>query len=513
MQQPDLSENEIEAILAEAEDYQIAKGSLLKLPRSISDLDSPVAFARPIGVSLRPTPFPREHFTTALAIQEVYNELYMKIVEEQTWLEGIVVELAKTDVFAQKLWSIWEGIKSEGEVQPLHCGIFRSDYMLHKNDSAITENTPCIADEAALKQVEFNTFSCAGAAHANIVADMYRYLTGKGLFERSGLQPTQLPRNHCVKSIVRFLEKAHRAYCERKTNAKLAVILMTVQPNNVNICDERPIEYGLSECYPPVTLYRVEFSNEVMQRCSLGPHRELLFQPASGVDPVEVSVVYQRAGYDSDEYNNQGINTRYMLERSRAIKCPPLLSHLSGFKKVQQELTKDGVLEQFVTPEKAALLRNTFMSIYPLDESKNGQFARELIRDKVKSEKYILKPSLEGGGHNVYGDDIPIFLDSMLPQEWSRFILMEKIIPPSIRGILVSSLLRHQGPVISELGVVGTCLWEQGSVDAGPEILENEVAGWTFKTKPADVDEISVIKGYGCFDCPLLDHSAEDMVA
>jgi len=31
-----------------------------------------------------------------------------------------------------------------------------------------------------------------------------------------------------------------------------------------------------------------------------------------------------------------------------------------------------------------------------------------------------------------------------------------------------------------------------------------EVAGWTFKTKPVSVDEMSVVKGYGCFDCPLL---------
>jgi hypothetical protein len=32
----------------------------------------------------------------------------------------------------------------------------------------------------------------------------------------------------------------------------------------------------------------------------------------------------------------------------------------------------------------------------------------------------------------------------------------------------------------------------------------NRLAGWSFKTKAAGVDEMSVVKGYGCFDCPRL---------
>lgn len=32
----------------------------------------------------------------------------------------------------------------------------------------------------------------------------------------------------------------------------------------------------------------------------------------------------------------------------------------------------------------------------------------------------------------------------------------------------------------------------------------NSEAGWSLKTKPANVDEMSVVKGYGCFDSPYL---------
>ncbi|KAJ8584161.1 hypothetical protein M405DRAFT_827269 [Rhizopogon salebrosus TDB-379] len=38
--------------------------------------------------------------------------------------------------------------------------------------------------------------------------------------------------------------------------------------------------------------------------------------------------------------------TRFLLERSRAIKCPSLPLHLAGSKKVQEVLTRPGMLER-----------------------------------------------------------------------------------------------------------------------------------------------------------------------
>ena len=46
----------------------------------------------------------------------------------------------------------------------------------------------------------------------------------------------------------------------------------------------------------------------------------------------------------------QDWNTRLMLERSRAIKCPSAALHLAGTKKVQQVLAAPGVLERYVNP-------------------------------------------------------------------------------------------------------------------------------------------------------------------
>lgn len=513
MQAEEFSEEFLEKILSELEDYQITHGSLLKIPRALADHESTVALARPIGVSVIPTIFPRHLFYHALDIQTLFNELYIKISEDDTWLESIIQKLGDADRFAAQLWSIWERVRDEGEIQRLRCGIFRSDYMIHydslgaggealeTNDDDTLQSFP----RSELKQVEFNTYSCAGGAHANIVANMHRYLASKGTHKAPNL-----PTNNAIKSIAEGLRRAHREYGLSADPNRRTAILMTVQPNNVNICDERPIEYRLSECEPPVTLYRVEFSNEITHKCRIGPNRELLFLPDDESEAVEVSVIYQRAGYDSHEYDQQGIDARHMLERSRAIKCPTILSQIAGFKKVQQELTAPGILERFIGPEMAGILYQTFMPHYPFGTSQEGMQAQKIALDKQKAENYVLKPSLEGGGHNIYGSSIPNILESVPKEEWCKYILMEKIHPPSMQGVLISPVDTHNGPVVCELGVLGMCLWRRDENDRGENrgnssrVIDNSTAGWTFKTKPEEVEEMSVVKGYGCFDCPSL---------
>ncbi|KAI0015750.1 glutathione synthase [Xylariomycetidae sp. FL0641] len=507
-----VSDEKFAEIYTECQEYQVVKGSLL-VRRGDLDAMSPIAGARPVGVSIIPTPFPDTHFSCALEMQEAFNELYIRVTEDDAWLESVINGLKKSDEFATKLWDIWERVRDEGEVQPLRCGVFRSDYMLHRPPANGPEDLVLQEDEDAyqsvhhsqLKQVEFNTYSCSGASHANVVANMHRHLARKRVYGIDEVQPSLLPLNHNIAFVAGALAAAHCAYGPPISRARQAAILMTVQPDNFNICDERPIEYELAEFDPPVVLYRVDFSDDILRKCTLGPNRELLLEPSAGQAVVEISVVYQRAGYQPHEYDPKGIEARLMLERSRAIKCPTILAHMAGFKKVQQELAKPNMLQRFLSPEKADLLQATFMPMYPLDDTPDGLRARQLALDEETAEGYVLKPSLDGGGNNVYGHDIPAFLKSAVPRNhWQKYVLMEKIRPPPVQGIVAFAYSAHRGPVISELGVLGTCLWRRDDRDGDPVILQNDTSGSTFKTKPYDVDEMNVVKGYGCFDCPLL---------
>lgn len=282
-------------------------------------------------------------------------------------------------------------------------------------------------------------------------------------------------------------------------------ILMIVQPFNFNIADERPIEYALWEAGIPC--YRCEWYS-VLERTTLTDGRTLMYRPFGAEYDLEVTVVYYRAGYEAAEYDDHGKETRLRLEMSRAIKCPDVMTHLTTFKAVQQALTQAGALERLLSRSNYAGrvedIRGTFMPMYALDTSAAGLESRKIATDPTQAVDYVLKPNLEGGGNNVYRADIPTFLASIPEEQWHKFVLMRLIEPPKeTQGLLMTGEELYEGPVVSELGILGTVMWKRKS-DGETEVLRNEAAGWTFKTKPRDVDEMSVVKGYGCFDCPRL---------
>lgn len=340
-----------------------------------------------------------------------------------------------------------------------------------------------------------------------------RFLDSSGAYKSHPfLAPSTLPRNLTIGGLVSALSSAHAAYGSPKSpiTSRQTCILFIVQPNNVNVADERPLEFALQEKGIPV--FRVEFGVEVLERTSVAESktRELFFHPytaSTDEEVMEVSVVYVRAGYDAKEYDDVGVESRYQLERSRAIKAPSLLACLAGLKKVQQALTLPENLSRFLEEEDEKKVRRTYMPMSPLDaESEAGREGRELAMDPSTAINYVMKPNLEGGGHNIYSTDIPIALQETPEEKWADYMLMELIRPPEVDGILLPpSREIYSGSVASELGIFGVCLWrEVEGVGDEVEMLENRGIGFSFKTKPQGENEMSVAKGYGCFDSPCL---------
>lgn len=484
------SRTELEYLVSEVKDYQITHGSLLKIVEYETDSFVP---ARPVGTTLLPTPFPRAGYDEAVELQQAYCELYMRIASDDEWLFSVLKPLRYHDKLLTVLWEVFEKVREAGMVQKVVCQVFRNDYMVHQ---------PVAESEAELKQVEMNTFCCAGAAHAERIANMHKHLARVRDCDTSTASSsgTDLPPNSNVRSIVSMLSTAHAGYVNTSTTSHQKCIIIVVQPFNFNVADERPIEIALWDNSIPS--YRVEWRT-LWYRTSLTQDRTLLFTPPFGKSQLEVSVIYYKGGYIIEEYQPAGRNLRIRLEISRAIKCPDILTHLSGFKTVQAALVEPGAVERFLPPEKAEKIRRTFMPMQILDTSPGGLAARAEATDPVKCARYVLKPNRDGGGHNVYRDDIPAFLRRKPETEWCQYILMRLIEPPPTEGMLMAPESLYHGPVISELGIIGICIWERkgsGEVD----VRMNEVGGWTFKTKPVGVDEMSVVKGFGCFDCPLL---------
>ncbi|KAL8648357.1 MAG: hypothetical protein Q9210_005038 [Variospora velana] len=454
------SERELKSLINDVLDWQYTHASLLKVPP-----DTGAVLARPIAVTSFPSPFPKTLFEQANCLQRLYNKLYIAITRDELWLSSLP-----------------------------SMAFFRSDYMMHITPGPDGQSLP-----PQLKQVEFNTFSLAGGVHSAKVSQMHGYHEAhRPSFSHKIFPPTLTPS-----SIVHALQTAHAGYSTSKcSQTQPTAIIMLVQPNNVNICDERPIEEMLWDTDVPT--FRIEFGQPVLDTTSLSPSGELLFHHPRNGQIFEISVVYYRAGYDSDEYSPAGIAARLHLEKSKAIKCPSILTQIAGSKKVQQELAMPEVLERFLPPEEVTRIRETFMPMYPLDGSESGARGRELALDPATAQGYVLKPSLEGGGHNVHGSAIPDYLQSLPQASWPNYILMQRIEPPpDIHNSLISFRGLQSGPIVSELGVFGMCIWEEDPME-GPKVKHMEHGCFSFKSKARGVDEMSVVKGYGHFDSPWL---------
>ena len=177
--------------------------------------------------------------------------------------------------------------------------------------------------------------------------------------------------------------------------------------------------------------------------------------------------------------------------------------HLAGCKKIQQALAQPGVLERFVDDVgECAEMRKVFAGLYAMD----GEEAMEAVKLGLENPgAYVLKPQREGGGNNLYGDELVAALKTYDPAaspgepgDLSAYILMQRIFPPShstlcLRG---GELVRLE--TLSELGVYG------GYLRVGDAVVMNEVGGHLLRTKAATSDEGGVAAGYAVLDSPLL---------
>jgi len=493
---PTLTPEQQEHLISTLTDYALAHGLIVRPTSSLVEHNPNNALATVAPVTLWPSTFPREPFLEALAIQQTCNELYARIAADELFLESLMLELSKVDQFMKRLWDIHLYVKAKGYKQNMSLGLFRSDYMINQPEGKIPK----------IQQVEFNTISSSFGALSTRVAEMHRFLWKIEAYpDTPVLDRASLPPNNAIDELATGLASAHKAYSAQGTHpdADDLAVLFVVQEGERNVFDQRWLEYSLIE-HHDIRTYRLTLS-EIPAAITIKEDGTLFCRPAHLPEDtlIEISTIYYRAGYGPDDYTNEEHwNTRANLEASRAIKCPTVLTQLAGAKKVQQVLANPTYLSKFLPDKKAhERIFNTFTSIFPLDTSPEGLKARSLALEHP--EKYVLKPQREGGGNNIYRYKIPGFLKSLPESNWSKYILMEIIEPPSIENTVVRNGELIRGPVVGELGVYGTILWEKRD-DGDVAIRENKQAGWLLRTKGTESEEGGVAAGFGCVDSVVL---------
>ncbi|XP_022904636.1 glutathione synthetase-like isoform X3 [Onthophagus taurus] len=464
-----LDEKDLKEVVEKSRDWAIMHGAGM---RSKTNFSKDALYFAPFV--LIPSVFPRREFYKALELQLVLNEMVHWVAHNRIFLTEVLKETIQVDEFTGNLFKIYETVQDEGITQNLSLGLFRSDYMVHNSNSKI-------------KQVEINTIASSFGGIITHLTKLYRYVLQElGHHDLAA----NLPENNALEGLCSGMLEAWKMYGDIE-----ATILFIVEDVTYNICDQRFHEFEIKRLNPYVKVIRKTLT-EIGNEATLGSSNELI------IDNRPVAVVYFRAGYEPNHYHSQlEWDARLMIERSQAIKSPSIHYHLAGTKKVQQALAKPGTLEMFLSDSgKIEAVREIFTGLYSLDLDEFGDQAIQMALDQP--ERYVLKPQREGGGNNIYGEEIKDAILKMKDsKERSAWILMERIHPPISSGYIV----RPGGPevpelldLVSELGIYGVIIGDSY------KIYSNRQCGHMLRTKTSTANEGGVAAGLGALDSPYL---------
>ncbi|XP_044735967.1 glutathione synthetase-like isoform X1 [Chrysoperla carnea] len=489
-----LKKEVLEEIVDKAKDWALMHGAAM---RSRTKYEHDTLTLAPF--ILLPSPLPKSEFEKAVAIQPTLNELMHKVAHDYDFLKESLKDTIEVDDFTKNLFDIYEIIHSEGAAQLLSLGLIRSDLMLESVCPNVDDISNLQLDDleqsddnhfrtyCCWKQVEINTIASGFGWLGPISAAIQRFVLSElGYYEKL----KNLPDNNALSGLCQGMIKAWELY-----NTKSAVIMFLVEDVTYNICDQRFHEFEIHRLNRDIKVIRRTLT-QVANNAKLGPNKQLL------IDGCEVAVIYFRAGYEPGHYHSQKEwDARLLMERSLAIKCPSIHYHLAGTKKVQQALARPNTLDKYLkTPEAIASVNEIFTGLYSLDFDEYGERAIKMAMENP--ERYVLKPQREGGGNNVYGNDIrDVLLKMKDTPERTAWILMDKINPPFTQGYMI----RPNNPglpeivdLVSELGIFGAII---GNADT---ILYNKQLGHMLRTKLSTSNEGGVAVGIGALDSPYL---------
>ena len=204
-------------------------------------------------------------------------------------------------------------------------------------------------------------------------------------------------------------------------------------------------------CYTPTDFFMVDGEDEDQLKETVGQNGQFL-SSSSSPSPIPLTPKQRRIQL----YRN--------FEASIAVKCPNIGLFLSGMKKIQQLLTQREVLGRYLDSEdEIDMLQGLFAEIYSLQDvdmaaasssatttttttttttptpssSSSSSTPTPIIDHRQQRNRaiqsaladpdlWVLKPMREGGGNNLYGDDLR---NALLEEDGaSDCVLMRKIV-------------------------------------------------------------------------------------
>uniref|UniRef100_A0A5B6YI88 Glutathione synthetase n=1 Tax=Davidia involucrata TaxID=16924 RepID=A0A5B6YI88_DAVIN len=420
--------------------------------------------------ALLPMSFPESYWRQACELAPIFNELVDRVSLDGIFLQDSLSRTKKVDAFTSRLLNIHSKMLDIDKKEDIRLGLHRSDYMLDEQTKL-------------LLQIELNTISSSFPGLSSLVSELHRNLINQ-YCEHLGLDSRKIPGNNAVSRFAEALAKAWTEY-----NNPRAVVMVVIQPEERNMYDQHWLCTVLKEKHDVITIRKT--LAEIDAQGELLPDGTLL------VGGQAVAVIYFRAGYTPIDYPSESEwRARLLMEQSFAVKCPSISYHLAGTKKIQQELAKPNVLERFLeNKDDVAKVRKCFAGLWSLDDS-------NIMKDAIdRPELYVMKPQREGGGNNIYGDDVRKTLMRLQKEgtdEDAAYILMQRIFPTVSPSLLMRDGICHKDCAISELGIYGAYLRNK------EKVIMNDHCGHLIRTKVSSSNEGGVVAGFAVLDSPYL---------
>ncbi|KRZ67648.1 Glutathione synthetase, partial [Trichinella papuae] len=460
--------------------------------------------------TLLPSPFSKSCFDTAINLHQfiafeldatrpvAMMAVYHQIAFDYDFMEEALSPVMLSDVFVSKLFAIYRAVMKHGNMTSrLVLNIQRCDYMMQEEEAN---------SSYSLKQVEVNHVA-ASFAGLGVRCRQWHWLMLNQMVENGKLD--LLPENHALATVALGLLSAWRAYGRSE-----AIILIMVEDELRNFADQRLVEYKIQSL--------AEFQHVPMKRFRLSDCPGNIATDGRGrlmLNGVEVAVVYYRTGYLPKHFPSEDVWSAFLqIELSEAIKCPWIGFHLAGMKRMQLLLSNSDTLRSVIDKTKLLAwpvglkqkilhdddemyrqMKSVAVPMHDLDASKVG--ADELMKHlEANADNFVLKPHLEGGGNNFYGQNLIKQLNQLCGNERLAYVLMERIRPPSFDNWIVrANIPPEQTSVVSELGTFGYLL------ATGQQIVScSSDGGFLLRTKPSKEDEGGVMVGAAALDTPHL---------
>ena len=328
-----------------------------------------------------------------------------------------------------------------------------------------------------LKMVEFNLHSVG----VHEISNLYNFLLKTVLIPNEAIdfKPSE---NYL--QVAKLLGHGVDEYEKLYLTAKTTILFVTFA-NDLNILYYRHIEICLWKLGYTVKVRSLDQLGSLVKRDEID--NRLL------IEGDEVSLVYFRTLPDETNFGDDNFESVIRpVELSRAIKVPDIGQVLISFKPFQQYFTQNGhVFERF--NESCSEMRRVLMDLRPINDL---NFVNQVLS---KPQDYVLKLSYgEGGGGCLFGNDLKLKLEYWKDNwesssfERSNFLLMKKILPPSIENIQVNQGYEWKRDLFNaEFGFYG------GLISVDGKIITNNFIGSCVRSKRSQDNEVGLCASRG----------------